>query len=44
MSGLSGKNGFVRKDGTGGDKIAELTAWNFNPTSNNPAWASSATL
>jgi len=36
MAGISGIKGKVS---VGGD-LAEITGWTFNPTSNNPSWAS----
>lgn len=40
MAVLSGKNGKVR---IGSSDLAEITGWTFNPTSNNPSYASSGT-
>ena len=37
---FSGKDGKVR---IGASDLAEITGWTFNPTSNNPSWASSST-
>lgn len=39
MAGQSGKNGKVL---AGATTIAEVTGWTYNPTSSNPAWASSS--
>lgn len=39
MSGFSGKGGKVK---VGSTAIAEVTKWNFKPTSNNPSWGSSS--
>lgn len=39
MAALSGKNGKIT---IGSSDLAEITSWSFNPTSNNPAWASSS--
>lgn len=39
MSAISGKDGTVK---IGAVEIAEITAWSFNPTSNNPSFASSS--
>ena len=36
---FSGKNGSVK---VGLTAVAEVTKWSFNPTSNNPSWASNA--
>ena len=40
MSAISGKDGKVQIDAA---DAAQITGWTFNPTSNNPAWASSDT-
>lgn len=38
MAGFSGRNGKIR---IGSSDLAEITSWSFNPTANNPSWASS---
>jgi hypothetical protein len=40
MAGFSGKDGYVE---SGSTKLAQITKWDFNPKSNNPAYASSDT-
>jgi len=40
MAAFSGRKGSVQKNGVA---IAEVLSWTFNPTSNNPSWASSST-
>ena len=41
MVNYSGKDGSVL---IGGSTVAHITSWSFNPTSNNPSWASSSTF
>lgn len=39
MAAFSGRKGSVQANGVA---VAEVINWSFNPTSNNPAWASSS--
>lgn len=38
---MAGESGQLGKVLSGSSQIAEVTGWSFNPTANNPSWASS---